>query len=333
MNIMDSLRKSISKDLSEAAEELGFGTSDSGLSVPKPTSTLYPTGDFSWAVDKEIVDAMSTRYHRAVADNMAAVKLLVDAEGELLCAVVCKAGGGTSYYYDKDEDAKILPSCSPITIIDLAMLLVQLQKSRTVITWGGLTADFRMMFSKGLAVDEWAYIAANHIDMLYQLRLLAGSRINLQLACLSMGITAVEQGAQSFKIEEATNKWKSGEVKNKIEVMDSMRAYCKLLLCLYGAVEENHGFSYKPRDEKGRGQIGGDVDLTMSWDKVWSVYDKHWIKGNLEKEATSNENFATINVMHNWLVGFAEKAKKTLQQLVPPTDSLSGLLGRGQTTG
>lgn len=307
-------------------EAAGFSEQENGLIVPKKQTQLYPVDTFSTEADEEIVQDMAHFYSRATVDGVIAIKTLVDSDNNLLCAVISKGIGGTSYFYERDEKGKPEAECSPMTIIDLAMKLVQLQKEHVLISWGALTADFRLLHNKGYAQDEWALLASNHIDMLYQLRIVAGSRLNLQLACISMGITAVEQNARSFKVEEAIKDWKSGDVKKRNLILDSMRAYCKLLMSLYGSVAEKGEFVQKQKDTKMIEYAPNTYPVV--WGRVWEVHKEKWDKGGLSEQAKNSDAYVSVNVMHNWLVEHADRNKKSLQQLTSPISTLTDLISR-----
>lgn len=324
LNPLLFLKNKIEDVTEELIAAAGFSEQESGLLVP---ADKYPYSDsvFSTEIDGETVEEMASYYSRATVDGMVAVKTLVDSDNNLLCAVVSKGIGGTSYYFEKDEKGRPETICSPMTAIDLAMSLVQLQRESVLLSWGALTADFRLLYGKGMAQDEWAMLAANHIDMLYQLRIEAGSKLNLQLACLSMGITAVEHDARSFKIEEAIKDWKTGDVKKRNGILDSMRAYCKLLLALYGSIAEKGAFSYKPKDSERLGIENTPVTFPLAWGRVWEVYKEKWEKGNLSTQAQNSDSYVSVNVMHNWLVEHADRNKKTLQQLTSQSNSLTDL--------
>lgn len=330
MNNKGSLLDKLQYYLEGTAEDImaaaGFSEQENGLVVPSKPAEVYPSDIFSTEADGDIIEAMAPYYSRATVDGIMAVKTLVDADGELLCAVVCKGIGGTSYFYERDEKGKPESVCSPMTAIDLAMTLVDLQRDGILMSWGALTADFRMLHSKGLAQDEWALLAANHIDMLYQLRIEAGSKLNLQLACLSMGITAVEEGSRSFKIEDAIKDWKSGNAQRRNGILDSMRAYCKLLLALYGAIAEKKAFSYKPKDSK---LIeNAPVSFPLEWGRVWEVHRDRWVNGKMSEQAKNGEAYVSVNVMHNWLEDYAARNKKTIQQLTTSNSGIGDLLSR-----
>lgn len=321
----------IKNKIEDVTEELiaaaGFSEQENGLLVP---DNKYPYVDnvFSTEIDGDTIEEMAAYYSRATVDGMVAIKTLVDSDNNLLCAVVSKGIGGTSYYFEKDDKGRPETVCSPMTAIDLAMSLVQLQRENVLISWGALTADFRLLYSKGIAQDEWAMLAANHIDMLYQLRIEAGSKLNLQLACLSMGITAVEQDARSFKIEEAIRDWKTGDTTKRNGILDSMRAYCKLLLALYGSIAEKGAFVYKPKDSTRLGIENAPVTFPTTWGRVWEVHKGKWEKGEISAQAKNSDAYVSVNVMHNWLVEHAERNKKTLQQLTSQSHSLTDLIGK-----
>lgn len=325
-SFVDAIKESFAKPVEELMEAAGFSEQGNGLLVPKTTAEMYPSDSFSTEADGELVENMAAYYSRATVDGMVALKTLIDSDGNLLCAVVSKGIGGTSYYYEKDEKGKPQPICSPMTAIDLAMSLVSLQRNNTLLSWGALTADFRLLYEKGLAQDEWALLAANHVDMLYQLRVEAGSKINMQLACLSMGITAVEQDARSFKVEEAIKTWKTGDTKDRNMILDSLRAYCKLMLALYGSIAENKEFKYKPKDS--RLIENAPVSFPIEWGRVWEVHKEKWEGGNLSSQSTNSDAYVSVNVMHNWLEAHAQRSKKTLQQLTSSNNSLTDLISR-----
>lgn len=314
----------------DAAEDImsaaGFSEQEDGLLVPNRSEDFYPSSVFSTKADGDTVESMARYYSRATVDGMIAIKTLVDADNNLLCAVVSKGIGGTSYFYERNEKGQPEAACSPMTTIDLAMTLIDIQRDNTLISWGALTADFRLMYNKGLAQDEWALLAANHIDMLYQLRIEAGSKLNLQLACISMGITAVEQDARSFKIEEAIKDWKIGDTKKRNLILDSMRAYCKLLLTLYGYIAEKGKFTHKPKDSKLIEQA--PVSYPISWGRVWEVHKERWGKGALSEQAKNSDAYVSVNVMHNWLEEHASRNKKSLQQLTSNNSTLTDLISR-----
>lgn len=307
-------------------EAAGLSAQDNGLIAPAGVVEPYPSNAFSTKEDGELEETMGTYYSRASVDGIAAVKLLVDAENNLLCAVVCKGMGGTSYFYGRREDGKPSEYCTPISIIDLAMTLLDLQQEYTLISWGGLTADFRMMYNKGFAPEEWAVIAANHIDMLYQLRMLSGPKLNLQMACINMGITAVEKNARSFRIEEATSGWKHDKPSSRTHILDSMRAYCKLLLSLYGAVAERGTYTVQQKNSALIEQ--SPMQINVKWGKVWEAYKDTWAEGKGAGGTVGSEVHASVEVMHGWLVGHANRSKRSLRQLAPPPNSLSDLVKR-----
>lgn len=322
---LDNLKNGFGEIAEDIMETAGFGVQKDGLAVPKGMIDLYPTS-FSNAADKETVESMAGYYSRATADGIVAVKTLIDAEDNLLCAVVSRGIGGTSYFYERNERGQIEPVCSPITAIDLAMHLSGLHREHTLLSWGGLTADFRLLHRTGMAQEEWASLAANHIDMLYQLRMEIGGKINLQLACLSMRIVAVEEEARSFKIEEAIKHWKEGPNSKRTNILDSMRAYCKLLLALYGAVAERGEFLLKQRDSAMIEYAPNSYPIR--WGRVWELYRNRWDAEIKHKTASNSESYVGVNIMHGWLEEHAERQKKTLQQLATPTKRLSDLVAR-----
>lgn len=316
---LQSYVSDVAEDLMEAA---GFSEQESGLLVPRDK---YPSDTFSTDADKGTVEAMKSYYNKADVDQVIAIKTLVDADNSLLCAVISKGKGGTSYFYERDERGMPEAECSPMTIIDLAMRVLNLQRENTIISWGALTADFRLLHSRGFAQDEWASIAANHVDMLYQLRMDVGTKLNLQLACISMGIVAVEEDARSFKIEEAIKDWKTGGHAKRTEILDSMRAYCKLLLALYGAVAERKSFTFKPKDSARLGIENAPTTLQMSWSKVWEVHKDKW-EGRLQSSAKDSDHYVSVNVMHNWLEEHGKRSKKSVYQLTNSNNTLSDLI-------
>lgn len=305
-------------------EAAGFSEQEDGLLVPKDH---YPTGDFSTLADKDEVEEMRSYYGTAISHEVVAIKSLVDSDNNLLCAVISKGIEGTTYYYERDDKGRPEPYCSPMTIIDLAMAMMGLQKQHHLISWGALTADFRLMYNKGFAPDEWASVAANHVDMLYQLRIVAGSKLNLQLASISMGITPVESEAKSFKVEEAIKEWKTGTHDTRRGILDSMRNYCKLLMALYGAVSEKGGFKYKPKNS---GMIeNAPVEFPLTWGKVYEIHKDKFMT-EIASQPKNSEMFVSADVMHNWLVEHADRNKKSLQQLAQPNHSLTDLMGNNR---
>lgn len=312
----------ITEDIMDAA---GFSEQGNGLLTPKGNQEKYPS-DFSTTQEGETVEAMAGYYSRGTVDGMVAIKTLIDSDSNLLCAVVSKGIGGTSYYYDRGDKGNIGITCSPITTIDLAMNLMDVQKENTLLSWGALTADFRMLHRNGLAQNIWATLAANHIDMLYQLRIEVGPKINMQLACMSMGITAVEQDARSFKVEEAIKSWKTGSDKDRVGVLDSLRAYCKLLITLYGSVAENGSFTVRQKESSAIGRAPNPVP--MEWGRVWEVYKEKWEDEGKTGKQSNSEQHVGINVMHGWLEEHANRSKKTIRQLATTSDTLTNLLSR-----
>ena len=136
---------------------------------------------------------------------------------------------------DKDETMEMEDSLFALTQFD-----------NKVVTWNGLSFDFRVLADESGMLEECSYLAMNHVDMMFQILCIKGYPAGLNAVAKGMGLEGKTEGMSGAL---APIMWK-GTDEDRKKVIEYVIQDAKTTYEVYKAIEEHKYIKWTSKSGK-----------------------------------------------------------------------------------